>query len=178
MQLKKLSDTHYVVVTDEQINFNDYYLSCLSNRVLQRTEKMDIVEVNDKKITHSTQPLEYVMGHDSKGWVSINPIDLSYIKSLVGEVDVDKKAQEFVLEEVREGHPDYKFSPIYESFWVEGYKECLEDNKHKRFTMQDLQNAWIIGYRGDSLYELHEYFEQPKDTWEVYFDTNNNLKLK
>lgn len=154
MQLKKINQDHYVVVNENW------------------------------RITHSTQPLDQVnqpqgetsLGMFMMGKSKVQHLDLSYIKSLVGEVDVEKIAEEW--------------GDNYRSFKA-GYQHCLSDNKDKRFSEEDMRKAIEMGrlkqeYKFDGRPTEYKYntdeiissLTQPKDTWEVEFDENNNLKLK
>ena len=47
---------HFYITSSEEIKIGDYYISYLSNRILQRTKIMDIVESLDKKIVATTDP--------------------------------------------------------------------------------------------------------------------------
>lgn len=98
------------------------------------------------------------------GW----KLDLEYIKNLVGEVDVEEKAEELTKHLT---FPNERKEGI-----IIGYNQALEDNKDKKYTEEDLQNAWKIGYRGEPIEELTHCF-QPKTEWEVEFDSNGKLKL-
>lgn len=175
MQLKKISDDHYVVVNENW------------------------------RITHSTQPLDQVnqpkgetsLGVFMMGRSKIEHLDLSYIKSLVGEVDVEKKAELC-------GYPESSKFYDYKEGFVDGYQECLEDNKDKKFSeedmlsflqfyeCQDIRNYGVFKHPTmDGSHNTHNKaiqkkvldafissLTQPKDTWECFFDENNNLKLK
>ena len=116
-KLINIKDDHYVVVDNSEIKEGDWCL--YKNKfggqficqayVYERTLMFDDGSFNRslgegitpqkdecKKITHSTLPLEDVMGLtnklDAKGWVLIKPIYVHEIKELIGEVDVEKKA--------------------------------------------------------------------------------------
>lgn len=180
MQLKKLSDSHYVVVSDEPINKGDFIL--INGCIIRQCDYVDGYMVIDttqgkhhasvcKKITHSTNSIEEVP------FYKVQPLDLSTCKSLVGEIDVEKKAREHY-------GSDYNQNVAY----VKGYKECLEDNKHKRFTWEDMYKAILFGRNipkpkseDDEYWEYEKNFieslAQPKDTWECEF-IDGQLKLK
>lgn len=201
MLLKKLADDHYVVADTSEIKEGDYIINVQRNHIYPSPVLRDDVEYRNKKsdvfkkVTHSTKPIEcdkMWTPLNGKDWICntlmccckiLNPkikhIDLFYVKELLGEVDVEKKVKELM------GIPNYFLKDIigtdmlsYLEFGIECYNQCLEDNKDKRFSEEDIQNAWAMGYRGDSFEEMTDYFKQPKDTWEVEFDENGNLKLK
>lgn len=186
MKLIKINTDHYVIVDDSEIKEGDWYISYMSNKILQRNKLMDIVEVMDKKITHSTQPL------DSKGyWGKVMPLTLtiSEIKELIGEVDVDKKAIKD-LESYFGSNLELTDSG---KDWVDGYgigyNQCLEDNKDKKYTEEDLRKAWDSGReyandyweaRGEKYMINFDNFIQsiqPKTEWEVEI-IDGKLKLK
>lgn len=181
MQLKKINQGHYVVVTDEPIKEDCYALH------ISPLGEEEIVTANgecklDKKITHSTKPIEEIdrtFMSVTFGWNKIQKLDLSYIKSLVGEVDIEKKAKECI------GWYDKNDDRDIDTF-INGYNQCLEDNKDKRFSEEDMRKVLELGlnlivdnvYNEEHFKKLINSITQPKDTWEVEFDENNNLKLK
>jgi hypothetical protein len=59
MNIEKIEiNGHYVWADkDAEIDFNEYYISCFSGKILQRTKKMDIVEVMDNKIIAASPEL-------------------------------------------------------------------------------------------------------------------------
>lgn len=200
MQLKKLSDSHYVVVTDEPIEKGDWFIcsneihECTGTYSLKVTSYVQCkkgpcsIEVC-KKVTHSTKPLEEYTYEESgegvfgKDFFNIKSLDLSYIKSLVGEVDVEKKAEDY-SEMKTLGDPfEEGFKIGKGQGYFDGYNECIEDNKHKRFSEEDMKYMFECGRNYQNNAEITfktslEHVTQPKDTWEVYFDSDNNLKLK
>ena len=110
---------------------------------------------------------------------SVLPLFLSEVKELLGEVDVEKKAKERYTEK--------DFAPgeilIRKIAWINGYNECLEDNKEKKYTETDIKNAIIraysimgnridVGYFNEVIQSL-----QPEAEWEVEF-VDGKLKLK
>ena len=195
MKMIKLSEDHYIVVDDSQIVVGDW---CYRDTevVFQATkELLDYYNsINSKhkvyKITHSTQPLEDVGLNTSMGWQlgfdKIEPLYLSEVKSLIGEVDVEKMAEEALISHPdfkAEGYSDYqngRFNGI-----VEGYNQALEDNKDRKYTREDLLDAYTWGFlegteRGDdvtdSVYKFSQSL-QPKTEWDVEF-VDGKLKLK
>lgn len=84
MQLKKLSDDHYIVVSDGPIKEGDYGYAKLSNQIFENVNP-NLNSPDKVKITHSTQPLDIDI-HGFGYWtINIIPLKLPYIKSLVGE---------------------------------------------------------------------------------------------
>ena len=207
MKLIKINQDHYVVVDDSEIKEGDWCTTHLNiidvgkihnSYTLfnpQSQEHLDMLK-SCKKITHSTEPESF-----GDGWMqSIKPLLLSEVKELLGEVDVDKKAEEFA-----------KHHSIYDSAqddteygYREGYNQCLEDNKEKKYTEEDLIKFadWVETSQEASEYDkknrmrfdlkmegnpeskkrLPELFNiyiqtlKPKVEWEVAFE-NGKLKL-
>jgi len=106
------------------------------------------------------------------------------VKSLVGEVDVEKKAQKYAT---NPGMMAYVF-PEKKEGYITGYNQCLEDNKDKRFSEEDMRKAiyearkYPYIKKGEikfekSVDEILNYITQPKDTWDVEF-IDEQLKLK
>ena len=75
MKLIKIKDDHYVVVTDEPIEWRDYFLNTIQKEVYcHDIENYDVNKHYLKKITHSTRAMykdEY--------------ISLQEVKELIGE---------------------------------------------------------------------------------------------
>lgn len=177
MKLIKINPEHYIIVDDSEIKEGDYKYHHVKGIVKAICNG---AYTNEFKITHSTQPLEEYTYEESgegvfgKDFFNIKPLDLSYIKSLVGEVDIEKRIYDT---DFRGDTNSYK----------QGYIQAIEDNKDKRFSEEDIEKAIRWARKNKSVYketfdyEVEEYISsltQPKDTWEVYFDENNNLKLK
>lgn len=202
MQLKKLSDTHYIVVSDEPIEVGNYIMNIERNHIYPSPVLNEDVEYRNKKsdvfkkITHSTQPLrggyEFYYGSEGK-------INLQEVKELVGEVDVEKKADEYFEREMGRDINDpekVQFNFHWRKHFINSYNQCLEDNKHKKFTWEDMYNAILFGIESlvqpkinipkpkseeDEYWEYEKNFieslAKPKDTWEVEM-IDRQLKLK
>lgn len=201
MQLKKIKDDHYVVVTDEPIKKNDWYLTDDRKVLLCDKTLFDLIYAYDdygrnpnscKKITHSTQPLETIsyIGAEMpmKCYNKIKPIDLFYIKSLVVEVDLVELSKNTTKGRLfANGFHEEVVAQIY---YRKGYNQCIEDNKDKRFSEEDLRKVFNMARKHielgiNKVSRAYSYTEdeaissltQPKDTWEVEF-INGQLKLK
>lgn len=94
------------------------------------------------------------------GW----KLDLEYIKNLVGEVDVEEKAEELTKHLT---FPNERKEGI-----IIGYNQALEDNKDKKYTEEDLRKAMGFGYDMCHQKRLDKWgFEnfikslQPKTEW-------------
>lgn len=187
--LKRINTDHYVVVDDSKIKLGDWV--CFTNKSDVTYKQITQTEVNNsyhgvQKITHSSEPIEEkdrTFMSVTFGWDKIQRLDLSYIKSLFGEVDVvelsknETKGRVFangVHEEV-----------VAQMFYRKGYNQCLEDNKDKKFTEEDIERAIKYGIGVGNL-DLNANLAvstfmlsltQPKDTWECEF-IDGQLKLK
>ena len=189
MKLIKINTDHYVVVDDSEIKEGDWYVN---NKVIFRAD--DVFDEgnnpnqrsNNKKITHSTQPLEYDEDN-TYTYDKVKYIPLSYIKELIGEVDVENKANECIANVKHNGS------------YIRGYKQALEDNKDKKYTEEDMVTAFEKGtntgalserlydYDNGDYEEATQYYEQqkesfiqslkPKTEWEVEF-VDGKLKIK
>lgn len=176
--MKKLSEDHYILMDGSEINIGDIVAEKL---LTGKYELFTIQTLNDidrqtqKKITHSTQPESLGVG-----WMqSVQPLLLSEIKELLGVVDIEKK----VLEYNRKKFVS-EFNPKKDQFAagiIVGWKQALEDNKEKKYTYYDIENAFNSG-RGygvpDDIKDFDSFIQSIQPTeWEVEF-VNGKLKLK
>ena len=115
-KLIKITDNHYVVVDDSEIEQDDY-ITRLSNKEITKANDEWSGDTHEdwKKITDSTQLLgvkpitdKVVIQEDKAGnplmsaqYVeldmssTVKPLSLKEVKELIGEVDVEKKAEEY-----------------------------------------------------------------------------------
>ena len=127
--MKKLSEDHYIVMDDSDIKIGDVVAEKLLTgkyELFTIQTLNDIHEQTQIKITHSTQPESF-----GTGWMqSIQPLFLTEVKELLGEVDVEKKSYAFIREigGTRQERLAY----------IDGYREALEDNKEKKWTDADV----------------------------------------
>ena len=164
MKLIKITDDHYVVVDDSEIKEEDWYVN---NNVIFRSDDLfdegnnPNQNSNNKKITHSTQPLE---------WFGGEIIFLSEVKELI---DVEKKIIS-----------PYPMNTQNDVDWCNGYQrgynQALEDNKDKKYTEEDIYKAYRAGMQfvGEDKGSLGEFIQslQPKTEWEVEI-VDGKLKL-
>lgn len=186
MRLIKLSEDQYVLTDDSDISIGNIVAEKL---LTGKYELFTIHTLNDidkstqKKIAYSTQPESL-----GTGWMqSVLPLLLSEVKEVLGVVDVEKKA--------------WKYNPVKKldaefirAAYICGYNECLEDNKEKKYTEEDMEKAYFTGVADfhekcilrkeagivDILIELFsKYIQsiQPKTEWEVEM-VDGKLKLK
>ena len=182
MILKKLTTDHYVVVTDEPIEEGDSIL--MNGCIIRQCDYVDGYMIIDttqgkhhasvcKKITHSTQPLELLSenGLSGMGFSKVRPLNVFEVKELIGEVDVEKKANDCIAKVKHNGS------------FIRGYNQALEDKKDKKYTEEDMRNAILIGMKTGFHPEYHIESAnriiqsiQSKTEWEVEFDENGKLK--
>ena len=187
MKLIKLNTDHYIIVDDSGIKEGDWmYNPDREPSLLQCIGKGSIRGWN--KITHSTQPIEEgttIHGIEHKRWNHVKFIDLSEVKELIGEVDVENKAEE--------KYPKSEFwvgsspSRLYDEnakerrCFIEGYNQALEDNKNKKYTEEDLKCMFECGrnYQNNAeiTFKVSMEYLQSKTEWEVEF-VDGKLKLK
>jgi len=96
-KLIKIKEDHYVIVDDLKPKDGDFVYD--SKDKVIRFVKQYLKDNWIKKITHSTQPL-----YKNDFW-AIQELKLSEVKELLGEVDVEKKASEYAINDF----DDYAF---------------------------------------------------------------------
>jgi len=188
MKLIKISDDHYVVVDDEPIEEGDYCTTHLnvidvgkihnSYTIFnpQNKEHLDMVKCC-KKITHSTQPLEVKItdeGIHLPDWSKIKALSPRVVKELIGEVDVEKRVSSFFPSDCRD-------LSVYK-FGLDMYNQCLEDNKDKKYTEEDMKYMFECGRNYQNNAEVTfkmsmGYLQQPKTEWEIE-EIDGKFKLK
>lgn len=198
MKLIKINCEHYIIVDDLEITQACYVYKNHENvhgkGIFYLPADTDFVAFNKEAkdvsvITHSTQPL------DNRGyWAScITHMPLQEVKELIGEVDVEKKA-----DKIWQLNTGGKEVCVHNGDWTlgfkAGYNQCLEDNKEKKYTEEDLKKIFIHGKQfgltvagairnGGDKPNQDEWFNesiqslQPKTQWDIEF-IDGKLKLK
>ena len=67
--------------------------------------------------------------------------------------------------------------------YIDGYNQCLEDNKDKKYTDDDMRNCWMESWSASR--QMSKYMDfmsyiqslQPKTEWEVEI-VDGKIKLK
>jgi hypothetical protein len=194
MKLIKINTDHYVIVDDSEIKEGDFVINIQRNHIYPTPVEVIDVEYrnrrNDvfKKITHSTQPIEANSLHRKYDFININPLSLSEVKELIGEINEEKN----MWYERNTQNPYPTDSPSHTGFkkgFELGYNQSLEDNQEKKYTEDDLAEAILRTIdacnkaQNDSYGELEIDEEaiiqsiQPKTEWDVEI-VDNKLKLK
>jgi len=159
-KLIKIKEDHYVIVDDLKPKDGDFVYD--SKDKVIRFVKQYLKDNWIKKITHSTQPL-----YKNDFW-AIQELKLSEVKELLGEVDVEKKASEYAINDF----DDYAFCG-----YVKGYNQALEDNKEKKYTEEDVISIVEKSRETGLTAEYLMLTLQPKTEWEVEI-VDGKLKLK
>lgn len=185
MKLIKIKEDYYVVVDDSEIREGDWVLT--EENTIHQVDYVDAyTKINEwKKITHSTQPIEEFVDNEGIkriGWTNIKVLELSEVKELIGEVDVESKVYH-IVEQVMGNH-NMKSSTAKDmiNIGISSYNQAIEDNKDKKYTEEDLRKAMQM-YKGEftkgivySQEKIIQYF-QPKTEWEVdFFDGKLGFK--
>ena len=177
MKLIELNSNHYVVVDDSEINTGDIVAEKLNTG---KYELFEIQTPNDIDVSSQELVIYTTDINDNERYY----IPLSEAKELIGKVDVKKKA------EVYSSSKPPMFKDGMSAGYEDGYHECLEDNKEKKYTEEDLEAAACFGMVlekfKDDKYKLTNDEEwkgflqslQPKTEWEVELDSNGKFKLK
>lgn len=167
MKLIKINTNHYVIVDDSEIKEGDWYYWEITKTIqIAKLDSLNRLPKNSdgsKKITHSTQPL-----YKNDFW-AIQELKLSEVKELIGEVDVEKKAEEKI--------PNLSYKNYVKIGFIGGYNQALEDNKEKKWTDEDVirivEKSRETGLTAEYLILL----KQPITEWEVEFDEQGKLRL-
>ena len=170
--LIKITDDHYVVVDDSEIKENDWVLDVYDNsiKLISSTIILPLDKDYWKKVTHSTNILINGMGI----------LYISEVKELIGEVDVEKKAEyDWMLH--TEGSIVVTDKNDWKSGFHHGYNQALEDNKDKKYTLEDMKCMFQCGrnYQNNAeiTFKVSMEYLQPKTQWEVTFDEQGKLRL-
>lgn len=163
MNLIKINPEHYVIVDDSEIKAGDVVAEKLITGEYELFEihnTYDIDSSSQKVITHSTQPFN--CNCSNKGYRldtncaernhcldKIQYLSLQEVKELIGEVDVEKKAEKFIGCEYADIEDNID-QVGYDSF-IRGYTQCLEDNKDRKYTRDEVHGlmckAFIQGWK-------------------------------
>lgn len=193
-KLIKINTEHYIIVDESKQPVEGYYYDSFINKI-KNTNGAEYGEAKHCwQITYSTQPLEEgttIHGIEHKRWVYIKYIDLSEVKELLGEVDVEKKADEEYYEQDKSFENDidpfFNYSEYLKVGFIDGYNQALENNKEKKYTEEDINKIRQILVEGaitnmscsSAVVELDKYIQslKPKTEWEVEI-VDGKLKLK
>ena len=122
-----------------------------------------VVVDDDGTRTHSTIDIKGVL-----------PLSLQEVKELIGEVDVEKKAESYAKDGLVLDTP-YANGLFYG--YIKGYNQALEDNKEKKYTEEDVISIVKKSRETGLTAEYLLLSLQPKTEWEVEI-VDGKLKLK
>ena len=169
-------NNHLYILSEDEINHGDYFYSTTFNAI--RQSAIDKHEADGcKKVVATTNPelIQFSSGilrKKIKCVPSITQSDIEYIISLYNgedkKVDIEKLADEAGY--TKQGH-----SMIQDSLhdvWIESYNKCLQDNSDKRFTLDDMQKAFIQGSYSHNKFDsfIQSLAEQKNDTVMVEYE--------
>ena len=112
----------------------------------------------------------------------MNTIPTLEAREVLGIVDVDKKAVNFSK---RYSNHDASQEAVYDGY-NKGYKQCLIDNKEKKYTEENIRAIFMHGFllgvdRGEYSIDMENKslskYLQPETEWEVEY-VDGKLKLK
>lgn len=198
----RLSETQYIVVDDSEIKISDWAFDILRKKVLKcfDVHKKDRLE-NDylafegnignprdtyKKITHSTQPLEFVkcglyLNKTGKllAYDKIEPLSLSEVEEAIYGYSVEKMAENYYNTLGALGTEYDKTTSINLIIWGFKAHQELTDAKYKE-VIELLTNIteWSsfkdhpIGKQAQRALDL-----LPKTEWDIEIDEQGKIKL-
>jgi hypothetical protein len=189
MKLRKLTDSHYIITSDDNILEGDFVINNLDKLIGRSIRPISIAEVNDKeysKITHSTQPLEYIhiapkVKGLKLGFKNIKQLSLSEVEEVINGYSVEKMAEKFVMEKLKISSQ----APGVMIGYIEGFKTHQELVKDKLFTIEDIQLAFAKGIQYTTKpYPQNVQFENefkqsllPKTEWDIEINEQNKITL-
>lgn len=208
MKLIKINPDCYVIVDHLEIKEGDYFMN-ETNTIEVGIGNYDykILSPECKKIIYSTQPLgdnkDIKYFNNQPYYKKDGRLSLSKVKKVIGELDMEELELKYrkQLTERREiaknfrgqvagNHPDMFTSremlSMMEGF-TDGYTQALEDNKDRKYTEKDINDALSWGYHAAKDEDkgirssgfATRFFDklQPKTSWDVKF-IDGELKLK
>lgn len=174
-KLIKLSDEHYIVVDDSEINEGDWVIELLNKVIFQlKVDGNNYSDSTFKKIIHSTKPL-------GVGWQQeVIELSLSEIEEAIQGYSVEKMAEEYVNDE--------SYLPVHreENYrsYINGFKahqELVKDKLFTAITVELIAAELILKYRLGKIKEaedveniINSYL--PKTEWDVEF-VDGKIKL-
>ena len=192
-KLIKLNDQHYIIVDDSEIKEGDWYVGWENNystEPKQRWVLYNLVSTTNgdtpRKITHSTEPLEYKYGSQKQGfnmgtmssdiklvYDQIKPLSISEVEEAINGYSVEKMAEDaYPKNENWRINSDNSDKRI---LWVEGFKAHQELTKDKFFTVEDIK----IFYKHVKTHTFDEAISLilPKTEWDIEFDEQGKISL-
>ena len=133
MKLTKLGSEYYLLSIEEIVSGD---LCFRSGQILQATLP-EIVgfanETKTQKVIASTENVDKLF-----------LLDKNQIETLLGKVDIDKKAEEY-FEKKMDNSEGFDLKHGWKKIFKESYTQALEDNADKLFTLEDMEEAIKFG---------------------------------
>jgi hypothetical protein len=180
MKLIKLSETHYIIVDNSEIKEGDWCLDM--NRIVFKHENHFPISIGQRKITHSTQPLEninFVDEAEGKIIPKIKPLSLSEVEEAIDGYSVEKMAEKEFNIKHQSDETRWK-----KALWKDGFNAHKELVKDKLLiTDKDFFNFLYFAkthsqYSDEAIVkEFIDKFLKKKTEWDVEFDEQGKLKL-
>ncbi len=174
MKLIKVQPDNFVVVDNSEVKVGDWYYSS-KNVVARMTEEMmgyytlrNLLDTINK-ITHSTKELD-----------GVKTLLLSEVKETIGEVDVEKLVEEYIGDKISD--PFEWVKSLLIAGYIDGYNQCLQDNKDKIYTDSDIRRVVLLSrafsdsLTGQQIFEEVMLHIRPKTQWDVQF-VDGELRL-
>jgi hypothetical protein len=208
-KLIKLSDNHYIVVNGSEIKEGDWYWTPIKRSIEQCVKKLLIIkggqnDVEQFKITHSTEPLEDYgnkeLNDSVKTWLCIKPLSLSEVEEVINGYSVEKMALSEIVNISKKQFLSLGTLANIGDGYIKGFSVHKELVKDRLFTVEDVRKAIQMAWEADSIdgivdlnVVLHygnnndlrtKWSEEeiiqsllPKNEWECTIDEQGKLKL-
>jgi len=183
MKLIRLSKTHYIIVDDSQIEKGDWVLPI--NNTPYRLKKAIDKLPSDKKITHSTIPLDIetipseTANIKKVSWGNIKHIPLSEVEEAINGYSVEKMAHKIRMDKWGDEIGQGIKNSCREEGIIEGFKAHQQLVKDKVFTEEDVRIAIAMARTlpNDTGTQIIQSLTTSKTEWDVEFDEQGKLKL-
>lgn len=175
-KLIRIKDDHFIIVDDSEINekLGEFFYSFETNKIYSTISHNTAVSC--KKVTHSTEPLDKTLFFTDRIW-GCEKLSLGDVKEIIGDYDNSTKFRRSVK---NTRYEMLSASSEVGDGVILGYNKCLEDNKDKKFTEEDMvlfaTEVILYGKLGKlDIDKLISSYCQPKTMWEVEFDKDGKL---
>ena len=141
MKLRKLTNDHYIITSDDNISEGDWVINNLDKLIGQTIRPISEAEIKDKeysKITHSTQPLDKDI-HGFGYWTKdITPLSLPEVEEAINGYSIE----ELALQDFKDNDDGFiSFQDRIEGFVAgfETHQELVKDNSFAIEILDDIQ---------------------------------------
>lgn len=145
-KLIKLSESHYVIVDDSEIQEGCICVNLAHKMVVKPTDIQwaKSNKNNLKVITHSTEPID----GDNVGacFIKVKQLSMEQVEEIINGYSVIDKAQEIAnLLYNEEAFNNKVFKGLLSVAYQEGFKAHQELEKDKLFTLENMQKSFKAG---------------------------------